>query len=48
MTMDGLTNRLGALPQVGRPVVNRTGLTGLFDYDVTFSRLGPLLTDFTK
>ena len=36
-TMDGLANRLGRLPEIGRPVVNRTGLVGKFDYEVHFT-----------
>jgi uncharacterized protein (TIGR03435 family) len=36
-TMDGLANRLGRVPDLGRPVVNRTGLNGKFDYEIQFT-----------
>lgn len=36
-TMNGLANQLGRLPAVGRPVINRTGLEGTFDYELTFT-----------
>jgi uncharacterized protein (TIGR03435 family) len=35
--MNGLANQLGRLPAVGRPVINRTGLEGTFDYELTFT-----------
>ena len=37
VTMDAFANRLGTLPQLGRPVINQTGLDGLFDIDLAFA-----------
>lgn len=36
-TLDSLANQLGRLPAVARPVVNRTGVAGSFDYELTFT-----------
>jgi uncharacterized protein (TIGR03435 family) len=36
-TLDVLANRLGSLPVVGRSVVNRTGLDGRFDIELSFT-----------
>src|SRR5262245_54016759 len=35
--LNSLANRLGSLPAVGRTVINRTGLEGTFDFDLTFT-----------
>ena len=35
--MDSLANRLGRLPPIGRPVMNLTGLTGKFDYELRYT-----------
>ena len=37
MTVNALANQLGRLAAIGRPVVNQTGLTGLFDYDLVWT-----------
>ena len=42
-SMDGLANQLGRLAVIGRPVVNRTGVVGAFDYELQFNpALGPV------
>jgi uncharacterized protein (TIGR03435 family) len=37
VSMDGLASRLSAIVQ--RPIINRTGLAGTFDVDLTFAPL---------
>lgn len=42
-TMDDLTNRLAYL--LGHPVANRTGLTGKYDFTLTFATAGTALNN---
>jgi uncharacterized protein (TIGR03435 family) len=41
VTMAQLAQRLGSFPSIGRVVVDRTGLEGLWDFTVTFMPAGP-------
>lgn len=40
-TMDARVNRLGRLPEIARPVVNQTGLAGLFDFELNYAPSKP-------
>jgi uncharacterized protein (TIGR03435 family) len=41
ITLDAFANRLGRLPEIGRPVVNESGLTGAFDIDLSYTPASP-------